>query len=261
MHSELRNTAERNSIYKSWRGCVIPQKKVSIGICYKTVADVDDGFGDRTPACREFSHPRAESDSRIYAAIPERTIFGPVLRVHMVRFLGINGIEILIPSLTTQERTSRVVICREKNRYVDEIHLRDPGHQRVMSYFWKDLLQKKVNLVLQRWSNRASRKLMRRTPKFRRMQCTFRKKLFLLEKGSGMKFLPAHLSKETLFQPKSQNWSWDWYVTMIQMNEKLTALFIGIPWFQIFGKRFRSSEGEHYRTRVGFNTFIMEATR
>ena len=32
-----------------------------------TVADVQDGFGDRTPACRGFSHPRADSNSRIYA--------------------------------------------------------------------------------------------------------------------------------------------------------------------------------------------------
>ena len=39
-------------------------KRVSIGMCYKTIADVDDGFGDRTPACREFGHPRAELDSR-----------------------------------------------------------------------------------------------------------------------------------------------------------------------------------------------------
>ena len=44
-------------------------------MCYKTVTDVDDdGFGYRTPACREYTHPRAESDSRIDAAIPERTI-------------------------------------------------------------------------------------------------------------------------------------------------------------------------------------------
>ena len=44
-------------------------KRLPIGVCYKTIADVDNGFGDRTPACREFSHPRADSDSRIYAAI------------------------------------------------------------------------------------------------------------------------------------------------------------------------------------------------
>ena len=36
-------------------------KRVSIGMCHKTIADVDDGFGDRTPACREYTHPRADS--------------------------------------------------------------------------------------------------------------------------------------------------------------------------------------------------------
>ena len=72
--------------------------------------------------------PRAESDSRIYAAIPERTTIGPVLQVHIVRFLGTHGIEIPITSTTTPNRSSWVVICRRKNRYVDELRLRDPGH-------------------------------------------------------------------------------------------------------------------------------------
>ena len=36
---------------KHWRKASVIQKYV--GKCYKTVADVDDGFGDRTPACRE----------------------------------------------------------------------------------------------------------------------------------------------------------------------------------------------------------------
>ena len=26
-------------------------KRVSVGMCYKTIVDVNDGFGDRTPAC------------------------------------------------------------------------------------------------------------------------------------------------------------------------------------------------------------------
>ena len=29
-------------------------ERVCIGMCYTTVADADDGFGDRTPACREY---------------------------------------------------------------------------------------------------------------------------------------------------------------------------------------------------------------
>ena len=30
-------------------------RRVSIGMCYKTIPDVDDGFGDRTSACREYT--------------------------------------------------------------------------------------------------------------------------------------------------------------------------------------------------------------
>ena len=48
---------------------------------------------------------------------------------------------------------------------------------------------------------------------------------------------------------------------MVQMNEKLTALFIGILWFQNSGKDFKSLEGEISRTRIGFHTFIMKAAR
>ena len=54
----------------------------------------------------------------------------------------------------------------------------------------KATVRKKVNLVRQRWSHPTPRKLIRRSSKFRRIQCTIRKKLFLLERGSGMTFLP-----------------------------------------------------------------------
>ena len=39
---------------------------------------------------------------------------------------------------------------------------------------------------------------MRRSSKFRRIQCNIQNKLFLFENGSGMTFLPTSLSKETL---------------------------------------------------------------
>ena len=74
------------------------------------------------------THPRADSDSRIYAAIPERTVMGPVLQVlFFFKFLGTCGIEIQIPSTTTKERHFWVVICRGKNRFVDELPHQDPG--------------------------------------------------------------------------------------------------------------------------------------
>ena len=43
-------------------------------------------------------------------------------------FLGTHGIEIQIPSTTNTNRNSWVVICRGKSPYVEELHLRDPGH-------------------------------------------------------------------------------------------------------------------------------------
>ena len=70
-------------------------RRVSIGMCYKTIPDVDDGFGDRPPSCREYTLPGEDSDSRIYAAIPGQTTSGPVLQVHITRYLDISGIEFI----------------------------------------------------------------------------------------------------------------------------------------------------------------------
>ena len=105
---------------------------------------------------------------------------------------------------------------------MDKLYLRDPGHNPTSS----ELLLERC-IAKESEPCPASRKLVQRSSKFGRIQCTIQKKLFLSEKGSR-----TSLSKETLFKPKSQNWSWDWYVVMIKMNEKLTALLIGVVWVQ-----------------------------
>ena len=92
----------------------------------KTIPDVDDGFGGRTPACKEYTHLREQGNFRIYAAIPGNTIIGPVLQVHMGKFLDNYGIEIQILSTATQDHNSCVIICRGKNRYVENFPLQDP---------------------------------------------------------------------------------------------------------------------------------------
>ena len=93
--------------------------EVAVGRSYRTASDVDDGFGGRTPICREHTKPRTDSDSRIFAAIKQRTIIGPVLQVHTVKCLGICGTEIQIPSTISSKITSCVVICRGQNRNVE----------------------------------------------------------------------------------------------------------------------------------------------
>ena len=44
-------------------------RRVSIGMSFKTIPDVDDGFGDRSSACREYTLPREDPNSRIHAMI------------------------------------------------------------------------------------------------------------------------------------------------------------------------------------------------
>ena len=102
-------------------------REVAVGRFYRTALDVDDGLGDRTPACREYTGPRAHSDSRIFTAIKQRTIIGPFLQVHIITCLGTYGIEIQRPSTTSPKETSREVICRGQNRYVEELPHLEPG--------------------------------------------------------------------------------------------------------------------------------------
>ena len=181
--------------FPSLRRCVILEQGLHWNVLQDR-ADVDDGFGDITPACREYTHARADAVSRIYAAIPGREFFGPVVQVHIKQYIVINGNEIQIPSTTNPKRTSWVVICRG----MDELHLKDPRHSWVVICRGMDelhfirstthLSQKKANLVVQSWSNPASRKPMRRSSNIRRTQCASQAKLFLLENGGGMTSLP-----------------------------------------------------------------------
>ena len=53
--------------------------EVAVGRFYRTVLDVDDGIGDRTPVSREYTSVRVDSDSVIFAAIKQRKIIGPVV--------------------------------------------------------------------------------------------------------------------------------------------------------------------------------------
>ena len=97
-------------------------------LCYITILDVDDGFSDFTPVCREHTLPLADPPSRAYAAISVRTLIGPVIEVHLVQLLGNHGPEIKIQFQNNPDRTSWVLIFRGENRFVNELHIPDPGH-------------------------------------------------------------------------------------------------------------------------------------
>ena len=85
------------------KACESPwfKRRVSIGMHYKTVHDVNDGFEGTTAGC---------PNSKVTAWIDGHPKIGPVLHVNTTCCLGIYGIEIQIPSTTGDGSKSWVVI-------------------------------------------------------------------------------------------------------------------------------------------------------
>ena len=59
--------------------------------------------------------------AQVLAAIPEGTMIGSVLEVHIVKILNRYGMEVAIPSLANPMNTSYVIKSRETERFVNEI--------------------------------------------------------------------------------------------------------------------------------------------
>ena len=119
--------------------------------------------------------------------------------------------------------------------YISEIQDTIP---RVLNYFWKDLLQKNVNQ-------------------------------FRIEETHATQFeIQTNLvcySKEVILVGEMK-WNdilaYNSFIgdSLIKMNEKLTALFIGIRCVPNCEKHFTRPEGENSRTQIGFNTHIYEGS-
>ena len=60
--------------------------------------------------------------TKALAAIPAGTTIGPIAEVHIVKILDEYGLEVAIPSICRPGDTSYVVISRETERLVNEIH-------------------------------------------------------------------------------------------------------------------------------------------
>ena len=119
-HSGFRMTVRDVSVHKALRRRIV---------LVRSIGYEDDGFGEiitffEITHFLECKHPQ----SRAYAAIPERTIIGPDIEVHIVKILDNLGLEIAIPSPKNPSRTSCVLISKGQSRFVDELHIPSLGH-------------------------------------------------------------------------------------------------------------------------------------
>ena len=87
---------------------------------------MNDGFGGKTGACREYSLPHDHQDSELVALIGGHTKIGPVLHVKTFCCLDQYGIEIQVPSTSGDGPTSWIIMSRGPNRHVELNH--DPDN-------------------------------------------------------------------------------------------------------------------------------------
>ena len=59
-------------------------RKVSVGQYFRTIHDVNDGFGIKTGSCREYRPRRDDQDSEPIAWIRGHTRIGPVRQVRVI---------------------------------------------------------------------------------------------------------------------------------------------------------------------------------
>ena len=90
-------------------------KRVSVGMRYRTIQDLNDGFRDRTGSCGEYTLPR-------------EPLIGQILAVKTICHLDLYGIEMLIPSTSGNNTNLAVVTSRGPNRYVDESRYNDADY-------------------------------------------------------------------------------------------------------------------------------------
>ena len=237
MSSEIWNTGERFPIYKGLWRCDIREKSFYW----------DDGFGDRTSACRENTLPCEDPNSDILTSVDLKFRFLPQQRKIEPSWVG---------------------ICRGKHRYVEEYHHNDPDLNPTSSELLEHIgLERSVAKEREPGSTEMEpswsiEEAHAKQLKVQRNPCTIiQKKLFPLKKGSDMAFLPVNISEDAFLKPKSQKWSWDWCVVVINTKETQTPLFIGNQWVQNCQNHFTRLEGTNSRTLIGFSVFTKEATK
>ena len=151
---ELRRAGRQDEADTAMRNNVL-QNLVASGKQYKILPYGDDGWWTITPLRREYASSRSNPKAQALEAIPEGTIIGPVLEVHIVKILDGCGIEVAIPSTANPMDTSYVVISRETafcawNSFI--------GPVATCPQTFKD--QEGVTSMKEREEPRASRKLV-----------------------------------------------------------------------------------------------------
>ena len=209
--------------------------EVAVGRFYRTAVDVDDGFGDRTSTCRQYTGLRADSDSSIFAASLRRTRIGPVLQVHNIKCLDICGIDTIHDVTQRDFMGNHLPRTNEKSPRgrVTSSRTRTQSHKKGITSRGRELLQKKPNLLLQRKTNPASRKLttQERVPA-NPVYCV--EETSLMGERTWIDILANKWYQEDALSTEISKLVMRWRRRDGQDEREIDGLFIGIRWDQFF---------------------------
>ena len=102
---------------------------VTAGSHYQGRPDGEDGWGQITPLCREYTCSRVFPKAKPLGTIPAGTIIGPISEVLIVKILAEHGVQVVIPSICKLGDVTYVVISRETELFVNEIHTHEAKKQ------------------------------------------------------------------------------------------------------------------------------------
>ena len=92
---------------------------------------MNDGVGDRTRSCREYTLSGDDPKSELRLWTQGNTEIDPVLEGKTICHFDVHGIEILIPSTSGDNTHSWMVISRGPSRHVDELRFNDPDSSKL----------------------------------------------------------------------------------------------------------------------------------
>ena len=97
-------------------------RKVSPAQCFRTIHDIDDGFGEKTGACKEYTQPRDHENSEPVGWIRGFAKIGSVIQVRATCYLDHCGIEIQVTSTLKNGSFSGIMKIRGPNHHVDKAY-------------------------------------------------------------------------------------------------------------------------------------------
>ena len=177
--------------------------------------------------CREYSTFRSYPQTRALATIPEGTILGPVVEVHIVKILDEYGKEVAFPSICRPKDTSCVVISIETERFVNEIH----DHKQEL---------RSSNELLAAFKNQEEVKFLKKkvTQSFKATWACFpysKEESFLRVRRNGKLYMVTYQMLDigsVSFQRRSQQC----FVILTKRNDRLMVQDIGVQlnqrWFE-----------------------------